>query len=269
MNTKSCCTVIVQTCDAFSDCWEPFFELLSRYWPDCPYELVLSTESMRYTHASLNIRCYTAKTHGIASNHWSDRLIGCLQFVQTPYVLHIQDDYFIKARVQGQIIDEALAVMEAEAWTHIGLTHFGPRGRLLPTRYGWLHETPRLRRYRVNTQAGLWDRLGYLSVLKPRESCWQFEILGTWRERWANRKFGNVAANYARHNPIVGYTGTGILKGRWHPEIPRLFAAEGFAVDFTKRGMARPTTRFASKVDIAGRLCQSPGKALAAFFLGK
>lgn len=260
--------MIVQTCDAFSDCWGPFFQLWARYWPDCPYEVVLSTESKEYQHPSLKITCFTSKSHGIESPDWSDRLLGCLDFVQTPYVFHIQEDYFLQAKVDGRLICEALSLMESEGWAHVGLTHFGPRGTLRPTSHAWLNETPPGRAYRVNTQAALWDRVQYKKVLRPGESCWQFEILGTWRERGSGRRFANVAPERARVSPVVDYTATGILKGCWHPAIPRLFAAEGIPMDFSIRGMHKPTSRLASKLGIAYRLCQSPRKAISAWLLG-
>jgi hypothetical protein len=28
-------TVLVNSCDAFEDCWQPFFQLFSRCWPAC------------------------------------------------------------------------------------------------------------------------------------------------------------------------------------------------------------------------------------------
>lgn len=27
-------SILVNTCDKFEDCWNPFFKLLSIYWPD-------------------------------------------------------------------------------------------------------------------------------------------------------------------------------------------------------------------------------------------
>ncbi len=44
---KSEVTVLINSCDAYSDLWEPFFKLFSIYWPDCPYEIVLNTEYKR------------------------------------------------------------------------------------------------------------------------------------------------------------------------------------------------------------------------------
>jgi hypothetical protein len=263
------CTVVVQTCDGFADCWEPFFHLFKRYWPDCPYPIVLSTESKPFHFPGLDIRCFLAARSGVQSMDWSDRLRACLQTIDTPFVFHTQDDYFLQNPVDGEFVAKALTVLNDVGWTHIGLTPYGPRGKLRGTAHDWLCEIPRGCAYRVNTQVGLWNREDYIDCLKPGESCWQFEILGTWRSHRHKQQFANINPDLFRKKPPVDYIGTGILKGRWHPAMPELFRSHGLHVDFSKRGMYRPVSRLSSKVDIALRLCRSPGRALSALMLGR
>jgi len=33
--------VLIASCDAYSDAWAPFFALMKKYWPDCPYPIYL------------------------------------------------------------------------------------------------------------------------------------------------------------------------------------------------------------------------------------
>ena len=46
MNSYS---ILINTCDAFEDCWEPFFRLWSLYWPGCPAPVYLNTEYKTYS----------------------------------------------------------------------------------------------------------------------------------------------------------------------------------------------------------------------------
>lgn len=39
------CTVLVASCDKYADLLHPFSILWKKYWPDCPFETVLVTES--------------------------------------------------------------------------------------------------------------------------------------------------------------------------------------------------------------------------------
>jgi hypothetical protein len=37
--------------------------------------------------------------------------------------------------------------------------------------------------------------------------------------------------------PIMSYTGTGIIRGKWHPEMVPLFAKHEIPMDFGRRGI--------------------------------
>ena len=39
------CTVLVTSCDAYRDVERPFVSLFRKHWPDCPFALVLLTET--------------------------------------------------------------------------------------------------------------------------------------------------------------------------------------------------------------------------------
>ncbi len=39
------CTILVTSCDAYRDIERPFLTLFRRYWPDCPFELVVNGET--------------------------------------------------------------------------------------------------------------------------------------------------------------------------------------------------------------------------------
>ena len=38
------CTVVVGSCDKYADLLGPFIALFRKFWPDCPFEVVLVTE---------------------------------------------------------------------------------------------------------------------------------------------------------------------------------------------------------------------------------
>ncbi len=41
--------VLVVSCDNYSDVWSPFFELYSRFWPDCPFNTYLISNTKEYS----------------------------------------------------------------------------------------------------------------------------------------------------------------------------------------------------------------------------
>ena len=43
--TNTDCTILVCSCDKYADLLDPFAVLWQKYWPDCPFETVLVTET--------------------------------------------------------------------------------------------------------------------------------------------------------------------------------------------------------------------------------
>lgn len=80
---KSEVTILVSSCDKYEDAWEPFFRLLNIQWPDCPYNIVLSTETKNYDCDFLNVETINSSP----KLSWSSRLKNVLTQISTEYVL--------------------------------------------------------------------------------------------------------------------------------------------------------------------------------------
>jgi hypothetical protein len=106
-------TVLVNSCDSFEDCWQPFFLLLRRYWPECDAPLLLVTETKEWHHEGLGIRCSKVQRAGEGRLTWSECLIRSLDQLDTPLVLYFQDDYFLHRPVRADIVERAVMHMLA------------------------------------------------------------------------------------------------------------------------------------------------------------
>ena len=73
-------TLLVNSCDAYADLWQPFFTLLKRYFVPLPAEILLNTETKDFAFDGLNLRCVhsTAPTYG-------ERMTDALREVKTEY----------------------------------------------------------------------------------------------------------------------------------------------------------------------------------------
>ncbi|MBR2668842.1 MAG: hypothetical protein IKE36_03490, partial [Solobacterium sp.] len=69
--------LLVNSCDAYEDCWIPFFTLLKKYWnPHMP--IYLNTETKSWSFEGLDIR--TLQLYRKEDKpEWSERLIRTLQ----------------------------------------------------------------------------------------------------------------------------------------------------------------------------------------------
>ncbi|MFM9834618.1 MAG: hypothetical protein ACKVOA_00770, partial [Methylophilaceae bacterium] len=74
-------TIFVNTSDSFEDCWHPFFSLFARYWPNCPYPIVLNTETKDYSFKGLNIVCAKVAIGENRRLTWSECLERALDYI--------------------------------------------------------------------------------------------------------------------------------------------------------------------------------------------
>jgi hypothetical protein len=184
-----------------------------------------------------------------------------LDKLQTPLVLLMFEDYFVQSRVNSAIVNEFADLMCRDARIkHIGLTHFGSMPPFHRTDDVRLWRVGQRARYRISTQAGLWRVDTLRSYLRPRENSWAFEIFGTWRARNRSDLFLTTNREIFRpgNSPIIEYMHTGIIKGKWHPDIPELFRSHGISVDVAKRGLFKPRPKLLQKLATLQKLLSHP-----------
>jgi hypothetical protein len=255
-------TMLVNSCDAFEDCWHPFFTLLGRYWVSDRPRILLNTESKSWVDAEVDVITTKVQRDLNRRLSWSECLEAALHMVDTPLVLYLQEDYFIETPVDVDRIDHyASLMMQDPDIQHIGLTHFGAGHPLLDDpREGLSCIGPRAT-YRISTQAGLWRTETLLSYLLPWESGWMFELLGTMRSWRRSDQFLTLDRRTTR--PAIEYQHTGIVKGKWSPFVLPLFEKEGLVLDYDIRGICDPQVNdFVRRFELLKKIIAQP-KAVA------
>lgn len=263
-------TVLVNSCDAFADCWHPFFQLFSKYWPNCDAKILLNTETKDWASEFARVECTQVQRDAVGRLPWSECLIRALDQVQTPLVLYFQEDYFIHRPVRSELVLKAVEHMIAQPEVkHIGLTKHGSHGPYLKTDQDWLHMIRRDARYRISTQAGLWRVDALRSYLRSEENGWMFEIFGTWRASRRNETFLCADHDPARGGAAIDYLHTGIIKGRWLREIQHVFQTNEIDMDYSRRGFYVPKHPLLHKFEVGSRLLERPGYFLEQYFRGR
>jgi hypothetical protein len=252
-------TVLVNSSDGFDDCWVPFFTLLRRYWPECAAPILLNTERKAYEHKGLDITCTMVQLSAATRLSWSECLLAALARIKTPLVLYFQEDYFLHSPVLDARIGQAASYMLSRPnVAYIGLTRLGGQAPYEPHSEDWLQAIRRRARYRISTQAALWRVETLKSYLRPEENGWMFEIFGTWRA-WRRNDYFLCARFDAEHGgPAIDYPFTGIIKGRWLPEIQGVFERHGIVMDYSRRGFYRPKHPVLRRLETAQRLLANP-----------
>jgi len=256
--------VLVNSSDGFHDCWLPFFRLLETHWPECHFPLYLNIESGSYAHPPRDIRCLNhPPSPSGRPMPWSNRLISSLASIPERYVLYLQEDYFLDAPVDHTRLEECLHTIRAAGLGCVHLTPFGSHGGSRIAELPYLVDVPRLTHYRLSTQAAIWDKEVLAAYVRPDETVWETEILGTLRS-WSRPAPIRTVVDLPCGGPIMSYTGTGIIRGKWHPEMRSLFARHGLNVDFSIRGFYDFPSRWQTRSRMLAALARRPWRPLAA-----
>jgi hypothetical protein len=259
VNQSNDYSILVNSSDGFEDCWNPFFVLFSKYWPNCNVPIFLNTEQKRWEYSQLNIHCTVVQGESLQRLSWSECLSSALEQIKTPFVLYFQEDYFLNKPVREDIINSAVQYMKLNADVkHIALTQHGSIG---PHENYYKKDYLKIRqnaKYRISTQAALWRVDTLKSYIQSGENGWMFEIFGTIRSRRRQECF--LCADYSKGSggPAIDYLHTGVIKGKWLPAIREVFEANGIDMDYEKRGFYKPQNPIIRRFQLAKHLLKRP-----------
>jgi hypothetical protein len=256
--------VLVNSSRGYRDCWFPFFRLLEIYWPECRFPLYLNVEEGLYQHPSLAVTCLTHPDGSLGTRlPWSDQLLASLEMIPERYVLYMQEDYFLDAPVDHVRLEECLALAIGAGLGCVHLTPYGSHGGRTTAELPYLVDVPRISHYRFSNQAAIWDKAVLASYVRPGESAWETEILGTLRS-WSRPEPVRAVMEAAAGGPVMSYTGTGIIRGTWHPAVQPLFEKHGIDIDFSRRGFYDFPSRWGTRTKMLRTLARRPDRPLAA-----
>ena len=236
---QSLLTIFVNTSDNFEDCWDPFFRLFEKYWPGCPYPIVLNTETKDYSYPGLNIRCSKVSEGEQRRLGWSECLIRALDKIQTPYILYLQEDYFLEAPVKDVVVKKLLEEMMSGKAEVIQLQQASQLNRRPDDSQDLILEVSQKAKWRLSLQAAIWKKAILRSQVRVHEDPWQFESYGALRSRRMKERIYSIngALFNGLENEVFPYKVTGVIGGKWVGEIVQpLFSKHDINMDFSKRG---------------------------------
>lgn len=234
-------TIIVNSCDRYEDAWIPFFKLFEIQWPDCPYKIILNTESKSFVSESLDIATINFDEKG----SWSKRLKNVLSQVDTEYVLYFLEDFFLESTVNVESFNKALQLLDSDKKIgYIGLKYnksytFKEEGKTFDSR-PFLNKDELITCNRINSMTALWRKDWLLSLLRMHETPWDFEKYGSIRSRRSDKKvliINNDVCPPVFHYEVDVEYGMGIYGGKWLENNRRLFEKYDIEVNFENLGM--------------------------------
>ena len=185
-NNELSLTILILSCQKYSDIWSNNLFLLDKHWPNHPNVMLISDGMGTFD-------LINPKELIVIDKEASSRLIDALSNIQTEFVLLTFDDYFVNKRVNSEAIDNILNIMDSQQFDYCRLyKNKKVRGRFIGMlRYKML---PLKEVYEVNFYPSIWKKNSLASVLKDNEDIWKTEVRLTRRMR-ENQKKGIAIYN--------------------------------------------------------------------------
>jgi hypothetical protein len=210
--------IVVSSCNKFFDAWRPFAFFFRKFWPDCPFPVYLIVNH-------LHVRSDRIQAINVGKDKgWASNMQCALREISAPYVLYMQEDYFLTAPVdRSQLASDFAYAFEREAGSfrfsgrdpeEIDLAPVNDRFGILPGNSEW----------RTLCQVTLWKRDVFASALRAGETAWNMEARGSERTR------DSLALSYARPGGPIPYLRSAISRGLWTREALALCAQHHFRI---------------------------------------
>ena len=165
-------TMLILSCDKFSDLWDGHIKLLEQNWPNRDMKTYIVTDSPS-NRSYLGIEILSAGTEV----EWSDRLAYALKYVDTDYVFITLDDYFLIKKVDDQSIAALMEMMEKENIEYVRLFPRPKRAtREELTGYKNIYRVDTACDYSVNLYSGLWKKDFIENCVRIPLNAWKFEV---------------------------------------------------------------------------------------------
>lgn len=162
-------TIIISTCDKYSDLWRENIELINRNWTDRNCRTVLITD--KPTERTFpHVEIYAAGENV----EMPQRVLACLKTITTKYVLYLQDDYFLTKKIDTNKIEQIAASMEKLNLDYVRLYKY-PFSHQMVANCSDLKWIVLDRTYAVNMYPGIWEKSFMERAFNRDISIWQLE----------------------------------------------------------------------------------------------
>ena len=234
------CAFLLSTCDAYEDTWEPFFQLLGKYWPALPMRVYINTETKRYTPSG-RLPFEVTACNTSAGIPWGQRLMDVLDRITEEYVFLVLDDFFVRSPVREELFENLIVRMEADP----GIASIQLRAARLEQEGKGAGEDGLVLSeigsdgWKTHFVPTIWRKSVLREWLRKQESIWGFELYGSQRARIWKYREKVLAADAPVIFDYLWVNGCSVIvNGKWlqDPEVDAFFRDNGIGIDLSLRG---------------------------------
>lgn len=220
-------SILVISCDKYSDLWDVFFLLFNKFWVNCPYEVYLGTNYKKYMGESIASICIGEDLS------WADNLKKMLSDIDTPYVLILLDDEFLDKRVDDAKIKIMLSYVKKHNLDCLKLS-----GR--PVTYRRIDKDLDIGIYEpgspyfITAHTAIWRKDSLKKLLRSGMSAWDFELKNS------RNSFNYNYRIYGVNHKLISVR-NGVVRGKFLKSSVDFLRKENVDIDVSKRGVVNDT----------------------------
>ena len=209
-------SVLVNSCDAYSDIWPFFFHVLNKTWPGKKPCVYLNTETKQYTDPNLEVKVLNSPK----TLHWGERLLNCLNKINEDYVLLLLEDFIFEEKIKIEYIEKALECLRKNSNIYaMQLVVAGEcANRDYVPKYEMIDGFSRRKKigmFKIIAGPTLWRRDDLIRLTRGDDTPWDWEYFGSYRTIFYGK---DCYCYYKKDSPIFDYDlvhGGAIHRGKW------------------------------------------------------
>lgn len=223
-------SIVVLSCDAYSDLWDDFFNLKEKYWSKCNFQCYLVNNSKRYNRDGVIV------ING-GDGNWNSRFRVAIEQIESSYICTFLEDYFISALIDNNLINELLDFSEEHKVSFLNLGDvFGHIINLKNKEYFSPNQIiiPKHLKYGVDTAGAIWDKNYLLHKLGNGDySAWQFEK-DRCIEALSDEGIDGLILCDDR-KPLNISVIPVVIQGKFYPPAIKFFKNKGYNINYSQR----------------------------------
>lgn len=215
-------SVIISSCDLYSDCWKPMFLSLKENWGDSQLPFYIITNEKE----SGDERITTLKV----GEHlgWGSNTKKAMGMIEQEYVLLIQEDYFLNAPMSDDVLLKHVDYCKENDLDYLRLG--APWYDYMPTDNAEYCVSPAEMQFALCLQPAIWKKETLAKLALPGWTGWDYErrIHSYLKENGIKVKSCVLHSSYERTHGYNMVHGTAIRKGIWTEGGIKFLEKHGF-----------------------------------------
>lgn len=163
-------TMVISSCEAYSDLWDNHILLLNENWKDRDIKTVIVTDKIHESNYQ-DIEIFSAG----ALLEMPQRLKKYIKTCDTKYILVTLDDYYVDKKIDTKKIQRAIDIMETKKLAYFRFWPYPHERKKIDDieKAYWIELNGN---YKVNLYPAIWRKEFLEDTIKDSLSAWEYEV---------------------------------------------------------------------------------------------